>query len=60
VSRRFAIYYAPPAGSALEAFGRDWLGRDHATGEALERPRVEGLAPERLHEITGSGRALRG
>jgi putative phosphonate metabolism protein len=56
VSRRFAIYYAPPAGSALEAFGRAWLGRDHVTGQALEQPRIEGLAPERLHEITSSPR----
>jgi putative phosphonate metabolism protein len=52
VSRRFAIYYAPPGGSALEAFGRAWLGRDHVTGQALEQPRIERLAPERLHEIT--------
>jgi putative phosphonate metabolism protein len=56
VSRRFGIYYAPPAGSALEAFGRAWLGRDHVTGQALEQPRIEGLAPECLHEITSSPR----
>jgi putative phosphonate metabolism protein len=56
VSRRFAIYYAPPAGSALEAFGCAWLGRDHTTGEAIEQPRVEGLLPQRLREITSSPR----
>lgn len=52
MSRRFAIYYAPPAGSALEAFGRAWLGRDHATGAPLEQPRIEGLTRERQVEVT--------
>jgi putative phosphonate metabolism protein len=56
VSRRFAVYYAPPPGSALEAFGRAWLGRDHATGESLEQPQIEGLPPQRLREITSAPR----
>jgi putative phosphonate metabolism protein len=56
MSRRFAIYYAPPSGSALEAFGRAWLGGDHATGAPLEQPRIDELPHERLHEITSSPR----
>lgn len=52
MSRRFAIYYAPPPGSALERFGCAWLGRDHATGAPLEQPRIDGLTPERLAEVT--------
>ncbi|MBC8050362.1 MAG: DUF1045 domain-containing protein [Chitinophagales bacterium] len=29
---RYAIYWAPPRGSALEAFGRAWLGADAEAG----------------------------
>lgn len=52
MKRRFAIYYAPPAGSALEAFGCAWLGRDHVSGRMLPQPTVEGMPAERLLEIT--------
>ncbi|HET9068660.1 MAG TPA: DUF1045 domain-containing protein [Amaricoccus sp.] len=31
--RRHAIYFAPPAGSALARFGADWLGWDPEAGE---------------------------
>ena len=34
MSERYAVYYAPPLGSALEALGEHWLGRD-AGGEAV-------------------------
>ena len=52
MSRRYAIYYAPPEGSALESFGRAWIGRDHVTGAGVVRPEVAGVAPEQLDEIT--------
>jgi putative phosphonate metabolism protein len=56
MSRRYAIYFAPPAGSELEAFGRRWLGRDHATGRAIPQPEVEGIPPAELEAITRSAR----
>lgn len=40
---RYAIYYAPPADSALWRFGSAWLGRDAETGEAPPRPDIPGL-----------------
>ena len=41
---RYAIYFAPPCGTALHALGSRWLGRDAFTGEALEQPGVAGLS----------------
>ncbi|QDL91057.1 DUF1045 domain-containing protein [Paroceanicella profunda] len=32
--KRYGIYYAPPAGSALARFGADWLGWDAEAGRA--------------------------
>jgi hypothetical protein len=48
MAARYAIYYAPPPGSALEEFGRTWIGRDAVTDTALAQPRVAGLAADRL------------
>jgi putative phosphonate metabolism protein len=48
---RYAIYYAPAPGSALDALGRNWLGRDAVTGAAVEQPDV----PD-IHEITAEAR----
>jgi len=54
--RRYAVYYAPPAGGALAGFGAAWLGWDAATGTeaaglalaGLPRPRSElAAAPRR-------------
>ncbi len=56
MSPRFAIYYAPPAGSELEAFGRRWLGRDPVTGDGVERAPIEGLDPAELARITRPAR----
>ena len=44
MTRRYAIYYAPPPGSALALFGAGWLGRDAESGEAIQ--------PQDLHQIT--------
>jgi putative phosphonate metabolism protein len=50
--RRFAVYWAPPAPSALARFAASWLGRDPVTGAAVAQPELAGLPPERLREIT--------
>jgi putative phosphonate metabolism protein len=52
---RFAVYFAPAPGSALETFGCGWLGRA-LNGEDLPQPLVSGIAPARLAEITRSPR----
>ena len=44
---RYAIYWAPPSGSWLEAFGASWLGRDAEAGEQRMQPRT-GLPMARL------------
>ncbi len=41
--RRQAIYFAPPAGSALARFGADWLGWDAERGERREGVEISGL-----------------
>lgn len=51
---RYAVYYAPPAGSALAAFGNAWLGRDPESGAAIPRPALEELPAERIAAITRS------
>lgn len=56
MSRRYAIYLAPPPGSELEAFARRWLGRDHVTGEAVDQLRIDGVDPDEQARITHSAR----
>ncbi len=56
MSRRYAIYFAPPPGSSLEAFGRSWLGRDHISGAPVDQPAIEGLTPEDQVTFTRSAR----
>ena len=41
--RRHAIYFAPPAGSALARFGADWLGWDPEAGERRGGSPLPGL-----------------
>jgi hypothetical protein len=43
---RYAVYFCPAAGSALDAFGREWLSVEH----------VPGIAPERLRTLTANVR----
>jgi len=52
---RLAIYYAPPAGSALWDFGSAWLGWDAEAGEVPPRPDVQGLPDDPL-ALTASPR----
>lgn len=53
---RYAAYFAPRPETALARFGAAWLGWDADAGRAVERPRVDGISPERLERITGSPR----
>jgi len=34
--RRYALYFAPAAGTPLDRFGREWLGRDARSGDPVE------------------------
>lgn len=40
---RYAVYWAPPAGSALARFGAEWLGWDAAAGVPRAHPGIPGL-----------------
>jgi putative phosphonate metabolism protein len=48
---RYAIYFAPAPGSALDALGRRWLGRDAESGQPVAQPDVPGIA-----ELTAEAR----
>jgi putative phosphonate metabolism protein len=52
MASRYAIYYAPEPGSALDTFGRQWLGRDASGAAADGQLQVPGLGPSRMAEIT--------
>lgn len=52
MTRRYAIYFAPPADSGLAELGAEILGRDPETGEARQQPRLDGIDPDRFHAIT--------
>ena len=45
---RYAVYYAPPAGSTLHRLGSSWLGRDAVRGEEVPQPKIAGLAEATL------------
>ena len=53
---RWAIYFAPAAGTALHDFGSRWLGRDAASGAPVPQPAVPGLDPGRLAALTEDAR----
>ena len=56
MTARYAIYFAPDAGTPLARFGATWLARDAESGERLARPAVEGFSDERLERITETPR----
>jgi putative phosphonate metabolism protein len=53
---RYAIYVAPRPSSPLKRFADAWLGRDPDRDERVPQPVVDGITPERLHEITAAPR----
>jgi putative phosphonate metabolism protein len=56
MTHRYAIYWAPPAGSPLATFGAAVLGRDADTGLDVPQPALPGIAPERLRTLTDDPR----
>ncbi len=56
MATRYAVYYAPPQGGFLEKFGRNWLGRNAYTGEAVPQIRISDLSADRLRVLTRSPR----
>lgn len=55
-SPRYAVYYVPRQGSALERLGASLLGRDIYNGEPLARPALDGVAPDELDLLTRNAR----
>jgi putative phosphonate metabolism protein len=53
---RYAIYWAPPAGSNLARLGGSWLGRDGEGRVVAPRPPVAGFADDRLEALTAEPR----
>ncbi len=53
---RYALYFAPPPGSDLAAFGAAWLGRDAFSGERIALEEVGDMLPWRQEEITENAR----
>jgi putative phosphonate metabolism protein len=53
---RYAIYFAPPAGSLLWNRACHWLGRDPLAMLRLKQPAVPGVDPQRLSQITARPR----
>jgi putative phosphonate metabolism protein len=53
--RRYALFWAPPRGSALARFGASWLGWDAEAGELVPHPDVPRL-PVPVAEITATPR----
>jgi len=52
---RYAVYWAPEAGSPLAAFGAAWLGWDAEAAKDAPRLRIEGL-PAPIEDLTASAR----
>jgi putative phosphonate metabolism protein len=52
VAYRYAIYWAPPTGSALAGLGESWLGRSVEDGNALARRTLPGIGPAELEAAT--------
>ncbi len=53
---RYALYWAPPAGSVLDRLGAAWLGRDAENGAPLPRPAIAGFVPKQIDAITAEPR----
>ena len=55
-SGRYAIYWAPPAGSILARLGSAWLGRGAEQGASDARPPIAGFDAARLEALTAEPR----
>lgn len=54
---RYAVYFAPPAGSALAEFGASWLGWDAEAGRTVSRNGAPvGVSTEELNRFTEAPR----
>jgi len=56
LTRRYAIHYAPEAGSPLHQFGSRWLGRDAITGQDVAGYSVPGFVTDRVRQLTEAPR----
>lgn len=56
MTARYAIYYAPDAGSLLWQLASRWLGRDAASGAALDQPVFPALAACDFADLTADPR----
>lgn len=53
---RYALYWAPPAGSRFRTLCSAILGRDAESGRRVPQPDLPGFTPERLDELTAEPR----
>jgi putative phosphonate metabolism protein len=53
---RYAVYFAPEAGSAWGRFGAQWLGRDAATGREVEQRAIAGIDAAAFRALTETPR----
>jgi ribose 1,5-bisphosphokinase len=53
---RYALYFAPSPKSPWWDAGCRWLGRDAARGVECTQPKVAGVAPEVLRQLTANAR----
>jgi len=53
---RYGLYFAPGADEAFHDLGASWLGRDAASGNAVDHPDLDGLGASELADITGPAR----
>jgi putative phosphonate metabolism protein len=56
MSERYAIYFAPLAGSDLARLGDRWLGRNAETGQPVQQPILDRLNASRLQALTEAPR----
>ena len=53
---RYAIYFAPEPASPLAEMAARWIGRDAATGKAVQQPDFDCMGADELAGITGPAR----
>ena len=53
---RYAIFFAPRLGEALQLIGNAWLGRDAESGMTLPQPTIPGFSPDAIEAVTATPR----